>query len=412
MALLLINQQNESDNIYTIDSVTTTLPTFFGVIESECNQWLGSNNFTECLSGVEVNVVKSYEGLLTNVIVNDNKIFLLEKTGTIFDVDDNEVFLDLTEKVKVFEEFAESGLFSLAFHPIESFFLVSYSDAENNLIVEKYYLNSDFKPEIEKSEILRMIPNTQCCHYSGNIIWSNYFKDFLLGIGDMQNKNGILHSDPLDTTSPRGKILFLDKLTSKPDLLAVDKNNNARNDILAFGLRNPWKTTEYKNYLFVPDIGNAQQEELNIVDLNEFNQTKKPYLFGWPHFEGTQYNSLDFNQILLHENDTSKNIKNYIYENTLLPDVYYNHNAPENYRAAIIGGDVIKDINSKYFEHYFFADYLSNELFAYDINKKELKMFPLGNIGGVVTSVGIHPKKNETILITTLSGLLLEIILP
>ena len=45
----------------------------------------------------------------------------------------------------------------------------------------------------------------------------------LLGVGDMQNKNGFLHSDPLDTTSPRGKILFLNNLSSNPDLLAVGK---------------------------------------------------------------------------------------------------------------------------------------------------------------------------------------------
>ena len=88
---------------------------------------------------------------------------------------------------------------------------------------------------------------------------------------------------------------------------------------MAFGLRNPWKTVEYKNYLFVPDIGKAKEEELNIVDLSNFTLDKKPYLFGWPlHYEGTRYNSIKFNQILLHTNNSSSNINDYVSKNTLI----------------------------------------------------------------------------------------------
>ena len=33
---------------------------------------------------------------------------------------------------------------------------------------------------------------------------------------------------------------------------------------------------EYKNYLFVPDVGKSYEEELNVVDLNLFSETSKP----------------------------------------------------------------------------------------------------------------------------------------
>lgn len=404
--------RNNNDLNYSIESVTTTNPIVFGIVESECNEWLGSDNFSECIDGVKVDKIKAYDGMLTNVIVFEDKIFVLDKSGIIYDLNKDEIFLDIRNKVMIFDEFAESGLFSLAFNPNKNFLLVSYSDAFNNLIVEEYELNSKFSVIQTSSKIVKKIPNTQCCHYSGNIIWSNYFNDFLLGVGDMQNKEGFLHSDPLDTTSPRGKILFINNAISDPDLLAVDSNYEVRRDILAFGLRNPWKTVEYKNYLFVPDIGKAREEELNIVDLSNFTLDKKPYLFGWPHYEGTRYNSIKFNQILLHTNNSSSNINDYVSKNTLIPEVYYSHNAPENYRAAIIGGGVIEFPTSKYFEHYFFADYLSNELFAYDFNKKELKIFPLDNLGGNITSLAINPIKNDSILVTTLSGSLIEISLP
>ena len=43
---------------------------------------------------------------------------------------------------------------------------------------------------------------------------------------------------------------------------------------------------------------------------------------------------------------------------------------------------------------------------------KELKIFPLDNLGGNITSLAINPIKNDSILVTTLSGSLIEISLP
>ena len=48
---------------------------------------------------------------------------------------------------------------------------------------------------------------------------------------------------------------------------------------------------------------------------------------------------------------------------------------------AIIGGGVVEDKNSKYFQHYIFADYLSSELFAYDFINDSLYSLPLNNLG-------------------------------
>ena len=62
----------------------------------------------------------------------------------------------------------------------------------------------------------------------------------------------LLNSEPIDTTSPRGKILLLNKNISKPKMLSVSSLYKPREDILGYGLRNPWKTYEYKNYLFIP----------------------------------------------------------------------------------------------------------------------------------------------------------------
>ena len=223
---------------------------------------------------------------------------------------------------------SETGLIGLAFHPTENYFLVSYGDPENTLNFVKYELNNDGTPILESAETLIKVASTSQYHFGGNIIWSNYFQDFLiLSVGDMEMNNiPLLNSEPLDTTSPRGKILFLNKEIGNPELLSTTDMYEYRKDILAFGLRNPWKTYEYKNLLFVPDIGNHSEEELNIIDLV---MTLKKIIINpfclknliLKHQLIMKY----FNEIFLWQDNTPQRINEFIYSNSIPPKVYYQH---------------------------------------------------------------------------------------
>ena len=60
------------------------------------------------------------------------------------------------------------------------------------------------------------------------------------------------------------------------------------NNILAYGLRNPWNFIQVENLLIVPDVGEKSNEELNVINLEDFELSgNKPYLFGWPLYEGS-----------------------------------------------------------------------------------------------------------------------------
>ena len=414
--LVLVRQNNENDIL--ISTVNYSLPTTSVTLSTEnterstCKSWLGSLNFKDCLIGASIQNSTNYSDSLNNIIIFNNDFYVLDVYGKVFKNSKENLFLDISSKVLSRNEFeTEAGLFSLAFHPTENYFIISYSNKENVLVVEKFELTSNLMPDLSTGKIIKLIPNASCCHYSGNIIWSNYFSDFLLSIGDM-SENGLQSSDSLNTTSPKGKIILLNSKISNPDLLSLESSDVVRKDIIGFGLRNPWKTSEYKNYLIIPDIGLTTQEELNIVDLNLFFKTKKPYLFGWPHFEGTINNEISYNEIFLYLDNIPLNINSYINENSIKPVVYYQHQAPENYRAAIIGGEVISNKNSKYYEFYIFSDYLSNELFLYDFLNNNLYIVPIVGIEDVITSLAIHPLKSDTVLITTGNGNLVEILLP
>ena len=64
------------------------------------------------------------------------------------------------------------------------------------------------------------------------------------------------------------------------------------------------------------------------------------------------------------------------------------------------------------FEHFIFADYLSNELFAYDFINDQLKILPIQTLGSPVTSVTVDDNNFDNIFITIRSGAILQVQLP
>ena len=407
---------NEELRIDSVTTTTSTSTTIFqpGIVETDCYPWLGSDNFDGCINGVEIFESTYFSESLNNVITHKNDIYVLDVFGKVFKNTPENIFIDISSKVlNRFEFKGDSGLFSLAFHPNENYFIISYSNLENNLIFEKYLLDKSNSPILNSSEIVYKIPNAYCCHYSGNIIWSDFFSDFIISVGDMEHTDEpYKNSKPLDTTSPVGKILLLNSEVSSPELLASSNKIEPLKNIIAYGLRNPWKTYVYENYIFIQDVGLSDEEELNILNLEDLKKTGKPFLLGWPHYESNIDNSVKYSDIYFFDNGTEKNIKPFIDETTIFPDVFYSHVAPENYRAAIIGGGIIKDTKSKYYENYFFADYLSGEIFSYDFKNNLLKIIPLGESYKLITSLSIHPFISDAILISTSNGDLVQIKLP
>ena len=387
------------------------------VQSGECYKWVGSENFSECIYGSQVTYIEKYDNRINNLVPFEDDIFVIIGPGKIFKFDGKKssLFLNIEDKVR-FEIDQEAGLFDISIHPSKDYALISYSDLDNILVVEKYSLDSNLEISNNSTEIILEIPNSQCCHWSGDILWSNYFQDFLIGVGDMEeNDYSFINSEPLDTTSRRGKIMFLnsDKNFSQPPLISETNLYEPRTDILAYGLRNPWKLYEYKNLLFVPDVGFTSSEELNIVNLNIFNETKEPFLFGWPLYEGSIKNEIDTAEVFYWNNGVNEDIFEYVYNNTTKPKVHYDHQTEDLYRAALIGGDIIKDINSDYYENFLFVDFITKELFAYDFIDDDVKLIPLPEeLPGFFSSVMVYPFEKDSLLLASSTGYLMKVKLP
>ena len=385
--------------------------------EGDCYEWIGSANHVGCIKGSSVVSMNKFDIRPNNLIHDRGNLYILLGDGKIYKYDGYtyQEFLNIEEKVS-FNPNEEAGLFGLVFHPTEKYMLVSYSNKENILTVEKYTLDNFSNVVLLESEILLSIPNSNCCHWAGDMIWSDYFNDFLIGVGDMEeNDFSFINHEPLDTTSRRGKILFLNSKNniSNPPLISETNLYPPREDILGYGLRNPWKLYEYKNLLIFPDIGYASSEELNIVNLDKFSTTKEPFLFGWPLFEGSIKNDLNVTEVFYWENNISKSVFDYVYENSVEPKVHYDHQTEEIYRAALIGGDLMLDPKSEYYENYFFVDYLTKEMFAYDLLENTIRTIPLpAELPGNFHSLLINPFEKDSVLLANSSGYLMKVSLP
>ncbi len=388
--------------------------------EQKCNDWVGSANFSDC-----VFINNQYSNQLSSAINNikfiDNNLYIIYKEGLItiynLETETETEFLNVTEKV-FFEEIF-GGLFDIAFHPDEDYFLISYI-TETSSFIERY----DIVNEIPIfSKIVFELPeaNKQRNLLNISINYSEHFGDFLVSIGDIAD-----NVESLDTSSPVGKLFLLNKDSGLDETIITKYEKNFKHDIIAYGLRNVWQFYEYQEYIFMTDVGKTEFEELNIINLDNL---KTNVSFGWPLFEGVdQYNGYEkyIQGYLLdyfHFEDGQYNsAEHYLKDNSLNPSVYYHHRPYEgtekegenNFgRTAAIGGDVISDSGSDYFETYFFSDYGSREIFGYDFINDELTIYPLKNdLEGYVTSLRVNPLKKDNLILSTTSNELIFVDLP
>lgn len=405
------SQSLDAPSIQDDNSVTQETIVFDNV--GTCDEWLGSEHSAfKCLEIAESKVIYKFDKRLNNIITYNNKYYFLQGDGIIYDeLSKDSVFLDLRDNVVFGEEEDESGLFSLAFHPRENYFIVSYASIENNLVIEKYKLDNENNPILDSKEILVQIPNISQLHYSGNIIWSEYFDDFIVSVGDMGYP-----TNSIDTSTSKGKLFLLNNSLDNLNIPNVSDSKKAEpvKNLIAYGLRNPWKTFEYKNLLFIPDVGSSTVEEINIVNLDEISQnvTSLP-LFGWPIFEGNLSSEIEYTGLLYWEDNIPSSSIDFAINNSISPKIYYQHQGIEIFRAAVIGGGVVDRVNSSYYEHYIFADFLSNELFAYDFINNSLFQLPLPDgMSVMITSILVDNNKEDKIILSTWTGEVIEVSLP
>ena len=319
------------------------------------------------------------------------KFMFSEAEGYVYGVDSNNkvnMVLDISDKT-VRER--EAGLHTFDFLNIDAtnYLIITYSGTDNNYHLSAFEILDNLQLGEEQTLALLGDIDGKTVHLGGKILQKN--DDIILCLGDVNSPGTSAKFDTL-----WGKIISFPKinLLKQP----VTTFNDERISFIGYGLRNPWSCFFQENNLIIPDVGNSHWEEINIIKNLDINN--EPVFFGWPWYEA--YFNANYNNTPVDEET-----KNSLIEQAQFPLFLYPH--ANNY-CAIIGGTELKD-TSKWEGYFFVGDFCTGTIWAINIeNQSELIVLEKNLIPFSITT--INDSGNETLLVGTTSGQIIEVVLP
>jgi glucose/arabinose dehydrogenase len=287
-----------------------------------------------------------------------NRNFVVEQPGRIRVFDNNPnvtrygLFLDITDRV-VFG--GEMGLLGLAFHPNyaeNGYIYLDYTaDDPRRTVISRFTVDTDDFNKVDKfSEIIILQIDQPYSNHNGGQIAFGPDGYLYVALGD-----GGLANDPdgngQDRTTLLGSLLRIDiDQTSQGRNYSVPSDNpfvnntkGYKEEIYAYGLRNPWRFSfdTMSGKLFVADVGQNRYEEVNLVE--------KGKNYGWDEMEGKHCLGITCDKDGLEK-----------------PIVEYDHNQG----ISITGGYVYRGSKlPELFGYYLYADYGSGRIWRLKITE-------------------------------------------
>ena len=245
--------------------------------------------------GIELTVVAQHlEGPVhvTNAGDSTDRLFVVEKPGRIRVVAGGRLlptpFLDIVTSVAP-TGWAE-GLFSVAFSPhyrTNGFFYVYYTDRTGKAVIARYSVSSDpQRADTTAATTVLTLDARDETHNGGQLAFG---PDGYLYIGTGDGSTGGTHTGSAQNLrSLHGKLLRLDVEGTQPYAVPPDNpfmgRPDARPEVWAFGLRNPWRFAfdRLTGDLYIGDVGQHEREEIDLLPA----RSQGGQNFGWHVLEG------------------------------------------------------------------------------------------------------------------------------
>ena len=223
------------------------------------------------VTGLDRPVNLAVRGTTANVVVDDD-LYIVSQSGSIIAVDpvtgETRRVADLSA---VTSADGERGLLGLAFSLDGRRAYVNYTANDGATIIAAYGVADDGTFDPDSAETILRIEQPYGNHNGGHLLMAPDGA-LLVGMGD-----GGAADDPdrvaLDPDELLGKLLRIDTAAS-----------STTPEILASGLRNPWKFTldPVTGELWIADVGQNDTEEINRIAFDRLAGTS----FGWSAYEG------------------------------------------------------------------------------------------------------------------------------
>ncbi len=296
------------------------------------------------------------DGLRNPVVIThagdgSGRLFIAEQPGRIWIFAGSELlsepFLDLRAPISYG---GERGLLGLTFHPDHrenGLFFVHYSDASGDSVISRFRVTDDPDRADPASERVLLTIEQPFANHNGGQLAFGPDGYLYLGLGD-----GGGAGDPLGAgqrlSTLLGKLLRIDIDRGDPYAIPEDnpflKTPDARAEIWAYGLRNPWRFSFDRETgdLFIGDVGQNRLEEIDLLPAGSGGGQN----FGWNVTEG--------DLCFAPRNDCDRT-------GLIAPILVYDH-GPEGGRS-VTGGYVYRgDIHPTLQGDYLFGDFVSGRL--------------------------------------------------
>jgi glucose/arabinose dehydrogenase len=313
---------------------------------------------------------------------NSGRLFIVEQAGRIYVIPgegagDREIFLDIVSLVN--DRGNEQGLLGLAFHPEydqNGYFFVNYTD-QSGTVISRFRVGGDPNQADPASQLEILTFNQPYSNHNGGQIAFGPDGYLYIATGD-GGSGGDSQGHSQNRRTLHGNILRIDVDNRESGLnYAIPPDNpfkgNAdgyREEIYAYGLRNPWR------FSFDPPTGNLWAADVGQNAIEEINLIEKGKNYGWNIMEGTNEFAVDQN----------------FDPDSLVPPIY---EYPHPLGRSITGGYVYRgQRHPELYGAYIYGDFVTGLVWAlwYEEEKEPVNI-TLSETDLLISTFGLSEKK-------------------